>query len=574
MEMWDDPAVARRMRHLAKFVADKPGTPEAKAALDTIMNVEISPDDPRPSPYRKEDHYATAIITPQKAKADGDNRMKGEKVLKAVLEMLIHDAPEEGLIVDAITHEPLDTIYDITHTLPFSTSDPDRRVFEQATGQYLDTSNVESRRNKIPLSVGSHRGDTIHTLLRFPVFIEPSTGQPVLSRRVASIVDWNLENGPAERRNAYDELHPRTGKESIGTLFWAIETNTLLKYRTLYNLEGMRPYQCLVKYGVFYRSHEDPFAVICNTAHNMRVLQVSKRKMVIDHLCPWAQEIIIGFRNNYMRKLTDGTRAERPVAFYAALAATTLDKPVEIPERFVYTDPRASLSPDSTVNISSYAPSPRDSDDSESDADDGDTRATPSPPETRRMTLGLRIAAGKVREELQKRQENEEKARREEEEKARKKEEEMKARLAREHLMASCRRTKVTRPATRATKSDLAALAEDNVYESDDEVPVVQPDIDKNPPAPTISLPDVALDPPSSSYAADDAESNAPTASSALAHAEDDIPDTSGIATPKQSSISLQNDNAPSTPPVADPSSESTTVVLNDPVAAGTESPA
>ncbi|KIY64634.1 hypothetical protein CYLTODRAFT_492962 [Cylindrobasidium torrendii FP15055 ss-10] len=533
--MWDDPAVAQRMRHLAEFVAAKPGTAETKAARDSIMNDRILPNDSRPPPYCKEDHYLTAVITPQKAKADGDNRMKGFKVLKAALEMSIHEGPGKGLIIDAITHEPLDTVYDITHTLPFSTSDPDRRVFEQATGQYLDTSHVDCRKNKLALSLGMHGIDTKHTLLRFPVFIDPDTRQPVISLRVASIIEWNLSHEPAERRNAYDELPPRTGKESTGTLFWAIEVNTFLQYRTLYDLNGMHPYQCPIKYGVFYRSHEDPFAVIGNTAYNMRVLELRQSGIKTDHLCSWAQEMIEDFRNDLMRKLTKETRAEDPDIFYAGLAATILREPVEIPERFVYTDPRASLSPGSTVDASSYALSPRGSDDSESD-DDGDTRATPSPPETRRMTLRVRTTAAKVREELQKRQENEENARREEEKKRR-------------------------------------AEEEDDVYESDDEVPVIQPDIDRNPPAPTISLPDVALDPSSSSYAADD-ESNAPTASSAFkAHAEDDIPDTSGIATPKQSSISLQDDNAPSTPPVADSSSESTTVVLNDPVTAGTEPP-
>ncbi|KIY67929.1 hypothetical protein CYLTODRAFT_483075, partial [Cylindrobasidium torrendii FP15055 ss-10] len=119
MRIWDDPAVARRMDDLAAFVKKKPGTPEEKAARDSIMGVPILESDPRPPPYRKQDHYASAVITPEKAKAEGDRRMKGKKVLNAVLEMSIH--VDGNNIVDSITHERLET-YDVTHTRAFSSS--------------------------------------------------------------------------------------------------------------------------------------------------------------------------------------------------------------------------------------------------------------------------------------------------------------------------------------------------------------------------------------------------------------------------------------------------------------------
>ncbi|KIY62589.1 hypothetical protein CYLTODRAFT_474149 [Cylindrobasidium torrendii FP15055 ss-10] len=304
----------------------------------------------------------------------------------------------------AITFERLHA-YQITHTLAFAAAPALRHAYEVISGLHLDSMHVEMRLNKLILSLGIHVLDTEHTLLRFPIFIRPD-GKPVLSPRVSSIIDWNTSNEPAERRNGFAELPPM-GPDSPGILYWALQLDTDLDFVTHYNPDGLNPYHSPIKYGSFYYSNEDPFAVIGNTAHNMDELQQHNR-LNYQHLCPWAQEIIDTFLQSHFVTITGGTLDEDHIKYYAALPLPPMsdddeeqDEPPQPPPTYAVDSPESSTAPEPPTP-SNYTPSFNGSD---SESDDPTPRSSPSPQvrlkATRAMTQDDRKHGAKVKKALQ-----------------------------------------------------------------------------------------------------------------------------------------------------------------------------
>ncbi|KIY63977.1 hypothetical protein CYLTODRAFT_425620 [Cylindrobasidium torrendii FP15055 ss-10] len=109
-----------------------------------------------------------------------------------------------------------------------------------------------------------------------------------------------------------------TGPDSPGILYWALEADTDLEYVTHYNLDGLNPYQSPIRYGSFYYSNEDPYAVICNTSENMIFLQTHNRWR-IDHLCQWAQDLVGDFLVEHAQPITNGSLDEDHIKYYASL---------------------------------------------------------------------------------------------------------------------------------------------------------------------------------------------------------------------------------------------------------------
>ncbi|KIY63978.1 hypothetical protein CYLTODRAFT_118681 [Cylindrobasidium torrendii FP15055 ss-10] len=145
MGLWEHPAIRKRMRHLAQQRAKMPGSAAEKAAAIELMGVPISRQRPDLPPFFFQDYYQSKILTPQKPKGKDDERMGGQKVINAALEMSLWMGRVCG-----ITFEHLQHACDISHTLAFSASDSLRHSYEHISGQHLDSMHVDSRFNKFP----------------------------------------------------------------------------------------------------------------------------------------------------------------------------------------------------------------------------------------------------------------------------------------------------------------------------------------------------------------------------------------------------------------------------------------
>lgn len=117
MELWRNRAIDKRMYHLARKCARKPGSAAEKNAVIALWNAPLKATDPIQPPCRTECCYTSKIITPQRVKDDTDYRMHGTNVTNGVLEI-----STDTEIICAITFQRLDNAYDISHTLGFKAS--------------------------------------------------------------------------------------------------------------------------------------------------------------------------------------------------------------------------------------------------------------------------------------------------------------------------------------------------------------------------------------------------------------------------------------------------------------------
>ncbi|KIY63997.1 hypothetical protein CYLTODRAFT_493500, partial [Cylindrobasidium torrendii FP15055 ss-10] len=399
-----------RLREIEELVAenDPDGTQQA---LDKKLHIRLRDGDPIPPRVNRADIYETPF-TPERAKHESDKRIVGSKIEKNVL-----DASVMGPKVRcAITWMPLGRNSDRAHSVGFGAKPDTVGTWDRVKGEPPNTSNVEARDNMLNLDPFQHRKDTRHTLFRFPICFDDE-GSPILAPRIESLMNWNTSHPPSERRRTVDELPPRTGKNSIGWPYWALEANTDLEFNVLHNRAGTKVYLSPVSEGIFYRSHDDPCAAIIASADNMKKLKNSSDGLDIGHLCISGQTIIQEFLEKWVPLLTSGQLAETPTEFYSQLPSPTSRAKISIPVAPPpYVDSPSTNSEAQSDIISFGAQSWREGS-SEIDNDDNPPSSpcpNPGPHNTRSITLPDRTIAAVMQPKFEtKVREQEERARQE-----------------------------------------------------------------------------------------------------------------------------------------------------------------